>query len=97
MRPCGAAPNALSRGIRDQYIHFFDTIDIGTSRHGHRVHPAHEPGRCLWRRSGCVREKSVDSNSADGTCAGFGIVFALGMNVITWVSRRYLHESSVWT
>lgn len=26
---------------------------------------------------------------------GFGIVFALTMNGITWISRNYLHESAV--
>ncbi|KAK3620248.1 hypothetical protein LTR56_023521 [Elasticomyces elasticus] len=30
---------------------------------------------------------------AYGIVLGFGIVFALTMNLITWISRRYLHES----
>jgi hypothetical protein len=28
-------------------------------------------------------------------CLGFGIVFSLTMNAITWLGRRYLSESSV--
>ncbi|KAI0143392.1 hypothetical protein BJ166DRAFT_629762 [Pestalotiopsis sp. NC0098] len=31
---------------------------------------------------------------AYGLVCGFGIVFALTMNLITWVSRKYLHEST---
>ncbi|KAF3025949.1 hypothetical protein E8E14_014964 [Neopestalotiopsis sp. 37M] len=31
---------------------------------------------------------------AYGLVCGFGIVFALTMNIITWVSRKYLHEST---
>lgn len=30
---------------------------------------------------------------AYGIVLGFGIVFAMLMNLITWISRRYLHES----
>ena len=32
---------------------------------------------------------------AYGLVCGFGIVFALSMNGITWMSRKYLHESDV--
>lgn len=32
---------------------------------------------------------------AYGIVLGFGIVFALVMNLITWISRRFLHESEV--
>jgi urea-proton symporter len=32
---------------------------------------------------------------AYGIVLGFGIVFALIMNLITWISRKFLHESNV--
>ncbi len=32
--------------------------------------------------------------ASSGIVLGFGVVFALTMNAITWLGRRYLHESS---
>ncbi len=42
-----------------------------------------------------VEKPPLPQGVAYGLVCGFGIVFALTMNGITWVSRKYLNESSV--
>ncbi|KIV98703.1 uncharacterized protein PV09_09530 [Verruconis gallopava] len=41
-----------------------------------------------------VLSPPLSQGVAYGIVLGFGIVFALTMNLITWISRKYLHESS---
>lgn len=42
-----------------------------------------------------VIDPPLSQGVAYGIVLGFGIVFALTMNLITWVSRKYLFESTV--
>ncbi|KUJ16990.1 uncharacterized protein LY89DRAFT_646074 [Mollisia scopiformis] len=44
--------------------------------------------------STAVFEPPLSQGVAYGIALGFGVVFALTMNAITWLSRRYLHESN---
>ncbi|KAF2489325.1 hypothetical protein BU16DRAFT_575685 [Lophium mytilinum] len=41
-----------------------------------------------------VVKPPLSQGVAYGIVLGFGIVFALSMNAITWISRKYLHESA---
>ncbi|KAF2805510.1 uncharacterized protein BDZ99DRAFT_539943 [Mytilinidion resinicola] len=41
-----------------------------------------------------VVKPPLSQGVAYGIVLGFGIVFALSMNTITWISRKYLHESA---
>ncbi|KAK5166530.1 uncharacterized protein LTR77_008073 [Saxophila tyrrhenica] len=40
-----------------------------------------------------VTAPPLSQGVAYGVVLGFGIVFALGMNLITWINRRFFQES----
>lgn len=44
--------------------------------------------------SGTIEDPPLSQGVAYGIVLGFGIAFALLMNGITWMSRKYLHESN---